>query len=57
MSDMATTDSQVQQPQTKRQRAFLGPLSDDFLSVDPPTTAQAYPQSAQGQSVSHGQFR
>ena len=46
------TDPQAQGPSvsepqptpSRRQRAFLGQLPDDFLRVDAPTTAQAYPQ-------------
>ena len=41
--------------QTRRQRAFLGPLPDDFLTVESPTTAQAYPQPQQGQPPMQGQ--
>ncbi len=52
MSETTGIPAEAQQPQTRRQRAFLGPLPDDFLA---PTTAQAYPQPAQGHP--QGQFR
>ena len=52
MSEVEGGTAQAQQPQTRRQRAFLGPLPDDFLA---PTTAQAYPQPAHGHP--QGQYR
>ena len=49
MSEVADSG---QPGQTKRQRAFLGPLPDDFLRIDSPSTAHAYP--LQGQQSTQG---
>lgn len=51
---MATTgEGGSSQPQlSRRDRAFLGQLPDDFLCLDTPTTAQAYPQP-QGEQAGH----
>jgi len=50
-SDTMTTAPS--QPPSRRQRAFLGELPDDFLRVDAPTTAQAYPQGTAGQQAGY----